>query len=48
MLAQGLANPTIAHRLDISRRTLESHVRQIFIKLGIAESPTATAASWPC
>jgi hypothetical protein len=23
----------------MSRRTLESHVRQIFIKLGISESP---------
>jgi DNA-binding NarL/FixJ family response regulator len=39
MVAEGLANPTIAERLDISRRTLESHVRQIFIKLGISESP---------
>ena len=39
MVAQGLANPTIADQLDISRRTLEWHVRQIFIKLGISESP---------
>ena len=39
MVAQGLANTTIADRLDVSRRTLEWHVRQIFIKLGIAESP---------
>ena len=38
MVAQGLANPTIAGRLDMSRRTLESHVRQIFIKLGISPS----------
>src|SRR6478735_4003797 len=39
MVAEGLANPTISDRLDISRRTLEWHIRQIFIKLGIAESP---------
>lgn len=37
-LAEGLGNSAIADRLEVSLRTLESHIRMIFIKLGISET----------
>jgi DNA-binding NarL/FixJ family response regulator len=37
-LAEGRSNQTIAERLGLSRRTLETHVRQVFHKLGLVES----------
>lgn len=38
LMAQGLTNTAIAHRLVISDRTVESHVRRLFVKLDIPES----------
>ena len=38
LMAEGLTNTGIAERLVISDRTVESHVRRLFIKLNIPES----------
>lgn len=38
LMAEGLTNAGIARRLVISDRTVESHVRRLFVKLGIPES----------
>jgi DNA-binding NarL/FixJ family response regulator len=39
LMAEGRSNTTIAEQLMISPRTLEAHIRQVFQKLDIAESP---------
>jgi DNA-binding NarL/FixJ family response regulator len=39
LMAEGHSNHSICDQLVISARTVESHVRSVFIKLGIAESP---------
>jgi DNA-binding NarL/FixJ family response regulator len=39
LMAEGRSNTAIAERLLISPRTLEAHIRQIFQKLDITESP---------
>jgi DNA-binding NarL/FixJ family response regulator len=42
MMAEGHSNHAISARLVVSSRTVESHVRSVFIKLGIAESPDSS------
>ena len=39
LVAEGLTNQGISGRLVITGRTVEAHVRQIFMKLGLDESP---------
>jgi len=39
LVAEGLSNKGIAERLFITERTVESHVKQIFLKLGLAADP---------
>jgi ATP/maltotriose-dependent transcriptional regulator MalT len=42
LIAVGLSNDDIAHRLVISPRTVHTHIRAIFAKLGVS---TRTAAA---
>jgi serine/threonine-protein kinase len=39
LMAEGYANPGISARLFLSPKTVETHVRQIFMKLGLRDSP---------
>jgi DNA-binding NarL/FixJ family response regulator len=39
LLAEGLTNRAIASRLSITERTVEHHITQIFMKLGLDEDP---------
>jgi DNA-binding NarL/FixJ family response regulator len=39
LVAEGLSNAEIGHRLYITERTVEAHVKQIFLKLGIEQTP---------
>jgi DNA-binding NarL/FixJ family response regulator len=42
MMAEGHSNQAISARLVVSSRTVESHVRSVFMKLGVAESPDSS------
>jgi DNA-binding NarL/FixJ family response regulator len=44
LLGEGLSNPDIADRLDISPKTAEHHVRAILAKLDVRTR--AAAAAW--
>jgi DNA-binding NarL/FixJ family response regulator len=39
LVAEGLSNKGLAQRLFITERTVEAHVKQIFLKLGLAADP---------
>jgi DNA-binding CsgD family transcriptional regulator len=43
LVAQGLTNPQIADRLVVSRHTVESHLKRIFLKLGAASRAQVAA-----
>ncbi|TML53810.1 MAG: hypothetical protein E6G15_08545 [Actinobacteria bacterium] len=39
LVAEGLSNKGLAQRLFITERTVEAHVKQIFLKLGLTADP---------
>jgi DNA-binding NarL/FixJ family response regulator len=39
LMAEGYSNPAICERLFLSPKTVEAHVRQIFLKLDLRDSP---------
>ena len=42
LMAEGHSNPAIAQHLVVSAKTVETHVRNVFQKLGLDESPTSS------
>ena len=38
LVAEGMSNRAIAMRLFVTERTVEAHIKQVFLKLGLSES----------
>jgi len=38
LVAEGMSNRAIAARLFVTERTVEAHIKQVFLKLGLSES----------
>lgn len=41
LVAEGMSNRAIARTLHAAERTIKSHVTQVFLKLGLDESPAS-------
>jgi two-component system NarL family response regulator len=41
LIAQGMDNAAIASALSVSRNTVKTHVREIFLKLGVSDRTQA-------
>ncbi len=41
LVAEGLSNERIANRLEVTPRTIETHIGRIFVKLGLHEDPAS-------
>ena len=39
LMAEGCSNQAISQRLSLTHRTVESHVRSIFLRLGLSPGP---------
>ena len=48
LMAEGRSNHAICERLVVSPKTVETHIRQIFLKLGCPARRTPTGACWRC
>ena len=48
LIAEGHSNQAIGGLLFLSPKTVETHIRQIFMKLGLERRPTIIDACWPC
>ena len=42
LIAQGLSNPQIARHLFVSRHTVETHMKHIFVKLAVSSRSALT------
>ena len=45
---RGPSNTAIADRLTVTLKTVESHIANIFSKLGLHGARTTTAGCWRC
>ena len=45
LVTEGLSNPQVAERLFVSRRTVETHLKHVFTKLGMASRVEVAVAA---